>query len=88
MTLSRKAERTAVIKMKATMIRQGSPLAFFAAAMAANSKRPDSFTTDTKSIMPSRTPIVLKSMWLMPVSKEMTPVMMRISAPARAATHR
>ncbi|KAF5028425.1 hypothetical protein DSECCO2_659160 [anaerobic digester metagenome] len=83
-TLSRKADKTAVTTIKAIIMRQGSPLAIFAALMAMYSKRPDSFTTATKSIMPNNTPKVPKSMASMPSSKEMIPERIRIMPPARA----
>ena len=60
-TLSRKADKTAVIKANNTISGQGRPLAIFAALMAMYSKMPEFLTTATKSIMPIRTPRVLRS---------------------------
>ena len=60
-TLSKNAEHIAVISMKATIIFHGSPFAIFAALMDIYSKRPECLITATKIIIPTRTPIVLKS---------------------------
>ena len=60
-TLSRKADKTAVIKVNNTISGQGRPLAIFAALMAMYSKMPEFLTTATKSIIPIRTPRVLRS---------------------------
>ena len=60
-TLSKKAERTAVMMTNSTMMRQGSPFAILADLIAMNSKMPEFFTTATNSIIPIRTPTVLKS---------------------------
>ena len=87
-TLSRKAEKTAVMIINATMIRQGSPLANFAALMAMYSKSPDSLTTATKSIIPSKMPRVLKSMASIPSLNGMIPVRIRRIPPARATAAR
>ena len=84
-TLSKKAEQTAVTITKYTMIRQGSPLASLAALYARYSNSPDCFATATNSIMPISTPSVLKSMASMPWSKLSTPVRNNMTAPANAA---
>ena len=47
-TLSRKADKTAVIKANNTISGQGRPLAIFAALMAMYSKMPEFLTTATK----------------------------------------
>ena len=84
-TLSKIAEQTAVISTNATMMRHGSPFAIFADLYARYSKRPDCFTTATNSIMPVRTPMVLKSIDSMPSLKLMMPVRKSSTAPASAA---
>jgi len=60
-TLSSRAEQTAVITMNDTMIFHGSPLAILADLIETYSNSPECFTTATNSIIPTRTPIVLKS---------------------------
>ena len=61
-TLSRKADRSAVMSMNATMITHGLPPESFADLMAMYSNRPDFFTTATKIIMLTRMQIVSASM--------------------------
>jgi len=61
-TLSRKAERTAVIMKNKIIIIQGLPFDNLAALIAMYSNKPEIFTTDTKSIIPINIPTVLKSM--------------------------
>ena len=87
-TLSRNAESTAVSSTNSSMIFQGSPFASRAHLMARNSNTPDSFTTDTNSIMPSSTPRVLKSMCSMAASNGMTCRANTIIAPVMAASDR
>ena len=87
-TLSSRAESSAVRQTKSTMTCQGLPFARRAHLMARYSKMPESFTTATKSIMPRRTPSVLKSTWLMAWSKVRTWTMSRIIAPTMATSAR
>ena len=87
-TLSSKAESSAVRQTKSTMTCQGLPFARRAHLMARYSKMPESFTTATKSIMPRSTPSVLKSTWLMAWSKVTTWTTSRIIAPTMATSAR
>ena len=87
-TLSRNAERTAVIMQNNTMITHGLPFAIFAVRIAMYSNMPEFLTTATNIIMPTKTPSVPKSMCSMPVSKLRIPVRMSTTAPASAATVR
>ena len=87
-TLSKKAERTAVINENRIMMIHGLPFASFVDLMARYSKMPEYFTTATNIIMPTSTPSVLKSMCSMPVSKLTMPSRMRTTAPASAAVAR
>ena len=87
-TLSSRAESTAVRQTKSTITSQGLPFARRAHLMARYSKSPDSFTTATKSIMPRRTPSVLKSTCSIAASKLTTWRMSRIIAPTTAASAR
>ena len=87
-TLSKNAERTAVIRQNNTMIIHGLPFATFAVLMAMYSNMHDCFTTATNIIMPTKTPSVPKSMCSIPVSKLKIPVRISTTAPASAATVR
>ena len=60
-TLSRKAESTAVMTVKTARMAMGWPRVSLADQMAMYSNRPEHFTTATKSIMPTRTPMVFRS---------------------------
>ena len=60
-TLSKKADKIAVMRTNKTISFQGWPLAIFAARMAMYSNKPEFLTTATKSIMPTSTPMVLMS---------------------------
>ena len=87
-TLSSRAESSAVRQTKSTMTCQGLPFARRAHLMARYSKMPESLTTATKSIMPKSTPSVLKSTWLMAWSKVTTWTTSRIIAPTMATSAR
>ena len=87
-TLSRKAENTAVITANAIMMSHGLPLQAFADLMATNSNRPDSLTIATNIIMPHNTPSVLKSIDSIPALKSIMPITSRTTAPSNAASAR
>ena len=87
-TLSRKAEQTAVMMEKTIMINQGLPLTIFADLMAMYSKMPEALIMPTNIIMPTKTPRVPKSMDSMPPSNVTMPKSISTTAPDRAATVR
>ena len=87
-TLSRKADSTAVSSTNSTMMVQGLPFATRAHLMARNSNTPDCFTTATNSIMPNSTPSVLKSMCPIAVSNGMMCRMSSSMAPVMATRAR
>ncbi|SJW98748.1 Uncharacterised protein [Clostridioides difficile] len=85
-TLSNTADKIAVIIAKQIIIFHGSPLAFFAVQIAIYSNNPEFLTTATNSIIPTNTPIVLKSIWLNPSSSVSILNIIINSAPPTAAT--
>ena len=87
-TLSKNADSTAVSSTNSSMTFHGSPLASRAALMARNSNMPESFTTETNSIMPRSTPSVLKSMCSMAASNGSTCRASTSMAPTMAASER
>ena len=87
-TLSSSAESRAVMMEKTSMISHGLPRTSFADFIARYSKMPDPLTTPTKSIMPTRTPRVLKSICSTLVSKSRMPNRMSATAPQSAAVVR
>ena len=60
-TLSKKADNTAVTMVNMNIIFQGSPLAILAVLIDIYSNKPEHFITATNTIMPTSTPMVLKS---------------------------
>ena len=60
-TLSKKAESTAVMTANTARIAMGWPRVSLADQMAMYSNRPELLTTATKSIMPTSTPMVFRS---------------------------
>ena len=83
-TLSRQEDKTAVIITKIIMIFQGSAFTFLAALIAMYSNIPDCFSTAMNSIMPTSTPIVSKSTYLIASSKLSTLVSKITAAPISA----
>jgi len=83
-TLSRRADRTAVIRERAASIFNGSPLELLAALTARYSKTPVCLVMPTMSIMPTKSPMVLKSMASTAFSGFMMPRITTRAAPAKA----
>ena len=87
-TLSRKAESTAVMIMKYAMILHGLPFAMRAALMATHWNKPECFTTAMKIIMPQRTPSVFQSIASIASGNVMMPEIKMMTAPANAIAAR
>ena len=87
-TLSRHDDSTAVIMTNITIIFHGSAFTSFADLIATYSNIPDSLITATNSIIPTSTPMVLKSTYSRASSKLKTFASMSTAAPTRAAAVR
>jgi len=87
-TLSRKAETTAVISDSSARIAQGFARAFFADHTARNSNMPVRRAMPTSTIMPVNSAIVLKSMPRIASSWLSTPETIRAPAPSSAIIER
>ena len=87
-TLSSKADSTAVAICSKSMMPAGCALAARADQTATNSNMPDRLDIDTKIIMPVSRPIVFQSTPLMASSWFNTPTMIMTPAPASATTAR
>ena len=77
-----------VMTVNTARIAMGWPRVSLAERMAMYSKRPELFTTATNSIIPTSTPMVLRSTYSAAVSTVSTWVSSSTTAPARAATLR
>jgi hypothetical protein len=88
-TLSRKAERTAVTRLSRIRILPGRALPSCALLIARYSKTPVLFRTTTITIIPARRPIVFQSINSLAASLcSTTPKQTITTAPKRAATVR
>jgi len=87
-TLSKRADATAVMVERESIMATGSPLATLAEATAMYSKTPVCLVIPTITIIPIKRPMVLKSMDLNACSWLIIPASISITAPARATTVR